>query len=117
MTGAYDLQLIGLAEQADVEAGIELKKGVLAAMSGPSYETPAEIRMLRTLGADAVSMSTVPEVIMARYLGLRVLALAVITNRAAGLDEKGPEHEEVLFEAGKSGEKIKKLLERILGNL
>ena len=113
MVDAYDPELLSLAEKAAVEAGIELKKGVLAAMSGPSYETPAEIRMLKTLGADAVSMSTVPEVIMARYLGLRVLALAVITNRAAGLSQKGPEHEEVLYEAGKSAKKIKAILDNV----
>ncbi len=76
--------------------GIGLHRGVLAAMPGPSYETPAEVRALRLLGADAVSMSTVPEAIMARYLGLEVAGLSFIANAAAGLSAGPLRHEDVL---------------------
>jgi purine-nucleoside phosphorylase len=96
MTGAYDKGLARTAKLAAQKSGIVLKEGVLAALTGPSYETPAEVRMLRALGADAVCMSTVPEVIMARYLGMKVLGLSLIANSAAGICEKGLTHEEVL---------------------
>jgi purine-nucleoside phosphorylase len=73
-----------------------LQEGVYAAVSGPSYETPAEIRYLRTMGADLVGMSTVPEVIVANYLGMRVLALSCVTNMAAGILPQKLNHDEVL---------------------
>src|SRR3712207_9039144 len=76
--------------------GIELRRGIYAALSGPSYETPAEIRMLRTLGADAVGMSTVPEAIVARQMGMRVLGISCITNMAAGVVDQPINHEEVM---------------------
>jgi purine-nucleoside phosphorylase len=91
-----------------------LKKGVYAAMAGPSYETPAEIRMLRALGADAVGMSTVPEAIAARGAGMRVTALSVITNAAAGTSPKPVSHAEVLETARRTRAKLAKLLGRIL---
>ncbi|MCA9628916.1 MAG: purine-nucleoside phosphorylase [Myxococcales bacterium] len=85
MSRAYDVELCHSARQAASIAGVELREGVYAGVLGPSYETPAEIRMLRTLGADAVGMSTVPEVIALRHRGVRVGALSCITNLAAGL--------------------------------
>jgi len=100
MTGVYDPGLRARALEAAVELGIPLEEGVYAAFHGPEYETPAEIRMARTLGADAVGMSTVPEAIAARHAGLRVAAIALVTNRAAGLAAGPLSHEEVL-EAGR----------------
>src|SRR5262249_16565123 len=85
MSMPYDLELREAARAAAAEAGITLTEGVYAGVTGPSYETPSEIRMLRTLGADAVGMSTIPEVIAARARGLRVLGVSLITNLAAGI--------------------------------
>jgi len=96
MTAAYDPKLRELAKQEAAAQGWELFEGVYAALSGPSYETPAEIRYLRTIGADLVGMSTVPEVIVARHMGVRVLAISCVTNMAAGLSDTIINHEEVL---------------------
>ncbi len=96
MTDAYDRNFIGLFKRCAKDERIKVREGVYAAMTGPSYETPAEIRMLEKMGADAVGMSTVPEVIMARRLGLRVAGLSVITNRAAGITGKPLNHSEVM---------------------
>lgn len=96
MSAPYDPDLIGALRAAAASAGIALGEGVYAAVLGPSYETPAEIRMLERLGADAVGMSTVPEVIAARALGLRVAGVSVITNPAAGLGGEPLDHAEVL---------------------
>ena len=85
MTRAYDPSLCGAAKRAAVEIGISLHEGVYAALLGPTYETPAEIRMLRTLGADAVGMSTVPEVIALRHQRVPAAAISCITNLAAGI--------------------------------
>lgn len=104
MSEAYDRGLINAALEFTGNAEVTVHCGILAAMQGPSYETPAEIQMLRTLGADAVCMSTVPEVIMARYLGMKVLGLSVITNSAAGTESSNLTHEEVLKTAA-SGSK------------
>ncbi len=95
LTCAYDPELVAAAERAARAVGVPLARGVYAAMLGPSYETPAEIRMLRTLGADAVGMSTVPEVIALRHRGVRVGAMSCITNLAAGLGSGGLDHAEV----------------------
>ncbi|MCF7927726.1 MAG: purine-nucleoside phosphorylase [Spirochaetales bacterium] len=98
MSSVYDP---GLMEEADKAAGKQMKRGVYAAMIGPSYETPAEVRMLKTLGADMVGMSTVPEAIVAAYLGMRVLGISTVTNYAAGISDQPLNHEEVVA-AGKS---------------
>ena len=96
MTDAYPAACRATAHQVASELGISLAEGVYAALTGPSYETPAEIRYLRTIGADLVGMSTVPEVIVANYLGMRVLAISCVTNMAAGILPQKINHEEVL---------------------
>ncbi len=102
MSGAYDRELRDLAKQTAAARNVPMHEGVYAWLSGPNFETPAEIRMLRMMGADAVGMSTVPEVLVARHMGLRVLAMSGITNAAIAEVDSGKEatHEEVL-EAGK----------------
>jgi purine-nucleoside phosphorylase len=95
MSRAYDVELGQLCERAARDAGVTLERGVYAALLGPSYETPAEIRMLKLLGADAVGMSTVPEVIALRQLGVRVGAVSCITNLAAGRSQELLSHAEV----------------------
>lgn len=96
MSCAYDIGLINKAKDTAIELNIKLQQGIYAALSGPVYETPAEIRMLRTLGADAVGMSTVPEVIAARHMSLKVLGISCITNMAAGILNQTLSHEEVM---------------------
>ncbi|HKO52009.1 MAG TPA: purine-nucleoside phosphorylase [Polyangiaceae bacterium] len=102
LSRAYDPELQALAREAASDANVTLREGVYAAMLGPSYETPAEIRMLRTLGADAVGMSTVPEVIALRQRGVRVGAISCITNLAAGLSQQLLDHSEVEATAGRT---------------
>jgi purine-nucleoside phosphorylase len=102
LSQAYDLELQQAAREAARSAGIPLREGVYAAMLGPSYETPAEIRMLRTLGADAVGMSTVPEVIALRQMGIKVGAMSCITNLAAGISKQLLDHSEVEATARRS---------------
>jgi purine-nucleoside phosphorylase len=95
LSEAYDARLGRLLDEAAAEAGVPLGVGVYACMLGPSYETPAEIRMLRAIGADLVGMSTVPEVVAARHMGVPVAGLSVVTNLAAGLTRRTLSHEEV----------------------
>jgi purine-nucleoside phosphorylase len=95
LSEAYDPRLGGLLEASAAALGIRLRSGVYACMLGPSYETPAEVRMLRALGADVVGMSTVPEVIAARHMGVPVAGISVVTNLAAGLSRKALSHDEV----------------------
>lgn len=95
MTHAYDKQLAALARTTAAKAGVTLSEGIYAGLLGPSYETPAEIRMLRTLGADAVGMSTVHEVIALRHMNVRCGAISVITNLAAGISTTPLSHKEV----------------------
>ena len=113
MSETYDPHLREIAEKACWKAGVTVRKGVYLALSGPSYETPAEIRMLRTLGADAVGMSTVPEAIAARHMGIRVLGISCITNMAAGVIKKPLDHREVL----EVGEKVAAALIDVLGRV
>lgn len=96
MTAAYAPDLRRLAHEVAQEQGLTLDEGVYLALLGPTYETPAEVRMLERLGADAVGMSTVPEVIVARALGMRVLGISCITNQAAGISPEPLSHAEVL---------------------
>lgn len=96
MCNAYDRDLRERLHQTGDTLGIELRDGVYAMLSGPAYETPAEVRMLRTLGADAVGMSTVPEVTVARMLGMRVAGVSCITNLGAGMEQLPLNHAEVL---------------------
>ena len=96
MSSAYTPELRRLATRVAAEQGIDVREGVYAHMAGPSFETPAEIRMLRTLGADAVGMSTVPEVITAVHAGLDVLGISAISNMAAGILDQPLNHEEVM---------------------
>ncbi len=110
MNNAYDPELRLLMHSVAKTSGIALEEGVYCAVSGPSYETPAEVRMLRLLGADAVGMSTVPETIMARTLGLRVVAISCITNRAAGLSHGEPSHEEVLAKGNAATADLERLI-------
>jgi purine-nucleoside phosphorylase len=95
MTAAYDVELRAELAAVGREAGVTLREGVYAALLGPSYETPAEVRMIRSLGAHAVGMSTVPEVIALRHMGVRVGALSCITNLAAGISPSPLDHAEV----------------------
>ncbi len=95
-------------------AGIDLHQGVYMWFSGPSFETPAEIRMARTFGADAVGMSTVPEVILARFLGLRVAAASVITNLGAGMSGTEISHDETKEMAPLGGQRLAKILKTML---
>ena len=96
MSEAYSKDLRKLAKQTATKLNLEVKEGVYVAFTGPTYETPAEIRAFRILGADAVGMSTVPEVIVARHSGLRVLGISCITNMAAGILDQPLSHAEVI---------------------
>ena len=110
MTDAHDVAMReGLRAAAQAE-GVELAEGVYAWYSGPSFETPAEIREIRSMGADAVGMSTVPEVILARFLGLRVAAISTITNMAAGLSDEAISHEHTKAMAPLGAAKLEKVL-------
>lgn len=113
MTEPYDARLRAIAAKACSAAGLTLRKGIYIAFTGPSYETPAEIRMARALGADAVGMSTVPEVIAARHMGIRCLGISCLTNMAAGVLGKELDHREVI----EVGEKLKASLIDVLGRI
>lgn len=114
MSCAFDKELRALAHECANEQGFALREGVYAQMTGPTYETPAEIRMLRTLGADAVGMSTVPEVIVARHGGMRVLGISCITNMAAGILDQPLNHAEVTETANRVKGQFRYLLDRII---
>ena len=101
MTYAYDRNLLAIAENVGKREGIRLQKGVYIASPGPSYETPAEIRGYSLIGADAAGMSTIPEVIVARHMNMRVLGISCLTNMAAGVLDKSLNHAEVIETARK----------------
>lgn len=117
MTEVYDRTYQEIAVEEAHSMGIEVRRGIYAALAGPSYETPAEIRMLRTLGADAVGMSTVPEAIVARQMGIKVLGISCITNLAAGLVDHEINHEEVIETGARVRDTLKQLLRRIIPRL
>jgi len=112
MRDAYDPALRARLQQAAGALGIELPEGVYLATAGPSFETPAEIRAFRTLGADAVGMSTVPEVILARHAGLRVVAISAITNLAEGMGGEELSHEQTLRNAEVAARDLTRLVTR-----
>lgn len=97
--------------------GTEVRRGVYAALSGPSYETPAEIHMFRTFGADAVGMSTVPEAIVARHMGMEVLGISCITNMAAGISDEPINHDEVMETGNRVRDTFSGLLKRVIVRL
>ena len=111
-TEVYDAALRKKLKEAGQYCGIHVCEGVYAAMAGPTYETPAEIRYLRTMGADAVGMSTVPEAIVARHMGLRVAGLSMLANVAAGISGKSINHDEVLVTATQMNADLGMLLQR-----
>ncbi len=117
LSEAYDQDLRRAALQAARACRLKFSEGVYAACLGPNYETPAEIRALRRLGADAVGMSTVPEVVAARQMGLRVLAVAAISNRAAGLSRRPLSHEEVLRAGKKSAKDLGRWIKALVTRL
>ena len=112
MSEAYDRGLRDVAEAACRASGVRARRGVYLALTGPTFETPAEIRMFRTLGADAVGMSTVPEVILARHCGLRVAAVSAITNLAEGMGGEALSHEQTLKYAAAAAGDLARLVER-----
>ena len=114
MTAAHDPGLRSGLKAAAEAVGVALPEGVYAWYSGPSFETPAEIRAIRGMGADAVGMSTVPEVILARFLGLRVAAISTITNMAAGLSDEQISHEHTKAMAPVGAEKLERVLRAFL---
>jgi len=114
MSYAYNRNLMKILEEAACLEGILLKRGVYIAFAGPSYETPAEIRMARLLGADVVGMSTVPEVITANHMGLNVAAISCVANHAAGMTSERLSEEEVLSEMARSSTRLVILLKRAL---
>jgi purine-nucleoside phosphorylase len=117
MTEVYSKRLRTLAREEAKRLGIDLVPGVYACLPGPSYETPAEIKMLRTLGADVVGMSTVPEAIVARHCGIDVLALALVSNAAAGVVGTPITHEEVLEAGRKAAPTLARVIERVVARL
>lgn len=114
MKDAYDPGIRAALKQAASDEGIDLAEGVYAWYSGPSFETPAEIRAIHMLGADAVGMSTVPEVILARFLGLKAAAISTVTNMAAGLSDEAISHEHTKAMAPLGAAKLEKILRRYL---
>ena len=117
MTEIYSFRLREVADRAAKTINLKLPHGIYAGLLGPSYETPAEIRYLRTIGADAVGMSTVPEAIVARHMGVKVLAVSCITNMAAGVLPQPLDHAEVMETAKRVRVEFIALLEGIIGGL
>ena len=115
MTAVYSPELQELVVEEAKAINVEVRRGIYCALSGPSYETPAEIHLLRTLGADAVGMSTVPEAIVARHTGLEVLGISCITNMAAGISDEPISHEEVMATGDRVRATLTELLQRVIG--
>lgn len=117
MSEIYKKDLIDLAKKCASELGIEVKQGVYAASSGPSYETPSEVKMLRLLGADAAGMSTVPEAIVANYCGINILGISCISNYAAGIQKAPLSHAEVIETTNLAKDKFQSLLLKLLESI
>jgi len=117
MSEVYSRELQELVIEEARSLGVTLRRGIYAGLAGPSYETPAEIHMLRAFGADAVGMSTVPEAIVARQMGLKVLGISCITNMAAGISEQPINHEEVMETGQRVRETFTKLLRRLIAKM
>ena len=117
MTEVYSSRLRKIADKAGRNIGLLLPHGIYVGVLGPSYETPAEIRYLRTIGADAVGMSTVPEAIAARHMGIEVLGISCITNMAAGVLPRPLDHAEVMETARRIRGQVIALLENIVEQL
>jgi len=115
MSAVYSPELQELVVDEAKAIGVEVRRGIYTALSGPSYETPSEIHLLRNLGADAVGMSTVPEAIVARHMGLEVLGISCITNMAAGISDAPINHEEVMETGNRVRETFAELLRRVIG--
>jgi purine-nucleoside phosphorylase len=117
LTSAYSPELQEIAVEEAKSLGLEIRRGIYAALAGPSYETPAEIHLLRALGADAVGMSTVPEVIVARQMNMEVLGISCITNMAAGISDQPINHEEVMATGDRVRETFTQLLRRVVSRV
>jgi purine-nucleoside phosphorylase len=117
LTDAYDPGLRGLMKAAAEDEGVTLGEGVYVWFSGPSFETPAEIRMARMIGGSIVGMSTVPEVILARRFGLKVAAMSMLTNLAAGMNGSSPSHDETKAVAAKGGVAMRRVVRNFVGRL
>jgi purine-nucleoside phosphorylase len=117
LTGAYDERLRKKLKLAATAAGISINEGVYMWFAGPSFETPAEIRMAKTLGADIVGMSTVPEVILARYFGLKVAAVSVVTNMAAGIGGASPSHAQTQDKAAGAAAGLRRLIRSFVARI
>src|SRR5689334_1516281 len=114
MSAVYSPELQEIVVDEARAIGVEVRRGIYGALSGPSYETPSEIHLLRNLGADAVGMSTVPEAIVARHIGLEVLGISCITNMAAGISDEPINHEEVMATGDRVRETFAELLRRVI---
>jgi len=117
MSAVYSPELQELVTEEARGLGVEVRRGIYAALAGPSYETPAEIHLLRNLGADAVGMSTVPEAIVARHMGIEVLGISCITNMAAGIGDEPINHEDVMATGDRVRSTFTQLLRRVVGRV
>lgn len=117
MSAVYSAELQEIVIEEAKTIGTEVRRGIYGALSGPSYETPSEIHLLRNLGADAVGMSTVPEAIVARHMGIEVLGISCITNMAAGIGDEPINHEEVMATGDRVRDVFALLLQRVIGRV
>ncbi|HEU5239644.1 MAG TPA: purine-nucleoside phosphorylase, partial [Pyrinomonadaceae bacterium] len=117
LTSTYDPELQSIVIEEAKVLGLDMRRGVYAALSGPSYETPAEIHMVRTLGADAVGMSTVPEAIVARHMDMKVIGISCITNLAAGVSSRPVDHSQVIATGERVRSEFTELLKRVVKRL
>src|SRR5712691_12476033 len=117
LTSVYAPELQNIVIEEARAMGLEMRRGIYAALSGPSYETPAEIHMVRTLGADAVGMSTVPEAIVARHMGMQVIGISCITNLAAGVSNRPIDHGQVMAVGERVRGQFTELLKRVVKKL